>query len=1790
MRISRFILIYLFSFQLLTGVGAQCVIGFDANVPDNDEISLSINVSGLAQPNLDDFGQGLCGVRVRFMHQHVGDLLLSLRSPSGQIIQLTGPAVTTSSTDFTQWDVTFVPCGQATTPDPGFSDQWNNNQSWAVLAGYTGSYHPYSGCLEDFTGSAVGLWTLIAEDAQQLDVGTIESIELIFCNPLGLDCDECLAQGGVLPRDTVEQCVNEGAVDFDLTPTFADGPLDPAYSYFYVVSYEGVVIDVTSNFDNSSLDTGIYTVCGISVLHSDTMRIKVFPPNLNIDAFETWLLNRYFCFELGHDCAVLRVKPELPPFFGVHVMCAGDVYNWRGLMITNSGQYFVRNTSTNGCLRDHTLSVTALDPEPTITELVPFGCGSDVATLQGNDATFGTNVDFNWYTNDGTILTDPSQREVDVSGSGTYYLITTRRFGAVSYCDDTTSILLLDNFIDPQISYLAANAISCLVDSTIVRSIKMPSSAIVIWRDGSGMEDTTANKTVYWGDDYTIIAVSPQGCRDSLQVLVPYDTIPPLVVMADVSKACLNDSILLSPGIFNPDWTYLWIDPSGDTSLTHEIFSPKVGVFTLYTTASNGCVTITPVSLNHTGPEPMFQVFSDTFYCYTDTISIAVSSNLPEVNYLIEGPSNFSSSNRNELITSVGPYTITVETANGCTYDTVWSPPVIRSTMSVGILGDTLDCGTDSLQLSIDTTARALRFDWRGPGNFSSTDSTPWVRESGTYDLELRTKNGCLIEASYEVILDTLKPNLSITAGVIDCNTDSVRFRVIGDDDAYLYDWEGPNGYTTNDKKPWAPYVGWYYVTVSNVNACASFFSLYVAPDFEVPEYAIDATKITCDSLTSDVVLTTNATSIEWNGRGFSSNDRMLTLPGLDTFNLYLIGANGCDTSFTYSPPVDTVRPRIELFSDILGCLRDTVPLYYSSDSTIAEQLWRGPMINDALSDSTFTTEPGSYMLTATALNGCMTTESIVVTESFDIPDVSISGVDTLNCQIDTAFLFAQTSAGDLEFLWRLPDGSEQTDSAIFSLEAGNFILFAEAPNSCIDTNTLFVFADTMLPVVPLSSDTINCITRNATISVNLARDEVVNWTYPDNQTSLQPQLTSSLPGMYKAVVLNTRSGCVDSSTIRVLLDTARIDNQIDGDTLITCLNPAALLVSELNENQAAIQWQGPGLSVMNMDSIMATIPGEYILTSTATSQCVDVDTFEVRIDTLRPSIILYGDTLKCDQPKIQLSFTSSGTDLEYEWTGPNNFVSNDSMPFINVGGYYCLIVTNYNGCRSLDSILIVGDTLSPIVSVTTDLFSCDDTVASASAVTTDDVSQFIWLGPNGFSAMGQDVNLDRTGEFIVFAFALNGCVAQDTFLLDEFDEIDTMVLLADSISCRNPVATHIVISDSDVLYSWFEGVTLMSQMDSLVSAYGGTIRLALENTRGCQRDTTFTVEIDTAAPQPIIVADGEIKCDNRVLELEASNLNPSEPNVYSWSTSDGIILSDPFQAAISIQEDGVYVVIVDNQRNGCQGQDTLEMIENNSTIEIGSLDIQQPNCENNYTGIIEALDVTGASGNVSYFINGNGPGFSPVFSSLEAGTYVIVVQDEFGCVDLDTAEIDDVIVRYVNIERDTVIQLGADLQIESNDNFPLSLIQSKIWTSNGEVICDGCDSLYFQPTISGNYALTIVDTNGCAASDSVLIQVISVPLLFIPDAFSPNDDGINDKIGPYFGNNVSTVHEFTIYSRWGEQLHRRQNLMPGDPQLFWDGRQKGEFLAPGLFLYTIAIELIDGRQIQRRGEIHLVR
>ncbi|MCF8238904.1 MAG: gliding motility-associated C-terminal domain-containing protein [Saprospiraceae bacterium] len=176
---------------------------------------------------------------------------------------------------------------------------------------------------------------------------------------------------------------------------------------------------------------------------------------------------------------------------------------------------------------------------------------------------------------------------------------------------------------------------------------------------------------------------------------------------------------------------------------------------------------------------------------------------------------------------------------------------------------------------------------------------------------------------------------------------------------------------------------------------------------------------------------------------------------------------------------------------------------------------------------------------------------------------------------------------------------------------------------------------------------------------------------------------------------------------------------------------------------------------------------------------------------------------------------------------------------------------------------------------------------------------------------------------------------------------------------------------------------------------------------------------------------------------------------------------------------------------------------------------------------------------------------------------------------------------------------------------------QSTTFTSNGQTI-HGCDSTrqliltihsswkdvdsvttndpkYIWPvdktiyTQSGTYFSNSTTASGC---DSV--HILHLTLLrtgiYIPTAFSPNDDGINDRFTIYGGADLALIESMTIYDRWGNKLATYADLPPGNPEFGWDGKSRGIFLDPGVYVFTGSLLMSDESHRFVKGEVTVVK
>ena len=95
---------------------------------------------------------------------------------------------------------------------------------------------------------------------------------------------------------------------------------------------------------------------------------------------------------------------------------------------------------------------------------------------------------------------------------------------------------------------------------------------------------------------------------------------------------------------------------------------------------------------------------------------------------------------------------------------------------------------------------------------------------------------------------------------------------------------------------------------------------------------------------------------------------------------------------------------------------------------------------------------------------------------------------------------------------------------------------------------------------------------------------------------------------------------------------------------------------------------------------------------------------------------------------------------------------------------------------------------------------------------------------------------------------------------------------------------------------------------------------------------------------------------------------------------------------------------------------------------------------------------------------------------------------------------------------------------------------------------------------------------------------------IFIPNAFSPNGDGFNDLFFPFGDKSAELVTYFKIFDRWGELVYETKNVNLNDSTAGWDGRMGGKAMNPGVFVYIIEIQFIDGVVKLFKGDVTILK
>ena len=245
--------------------------------------------------------------------------------------------------------------------------------------------------------------------------------------------------------------------------------------------------------------------------------------------------------------------------------------------------------------------------------------------------------------------------------------------------------------------------------------------------------------------------------------------------------------------------------------------------------------------------------------------------------------------------------------------------------------------------------------------------------------------------------------------------------------------------------------------------------------------------------------------------------------------------------------------------------------------------------------------------------------------------------------------------------------------------------------------------------------------------------------------------------------------------------------------------------------------------------------------------------------------------------------------------------------------------------------------------------------------------------------------------------------------------------------------------------------------------------------------------------------------------------------------------------------------------------------------------------CAGYANGEIEVTDVQGGVLPYAYRLNGGAWQADGSFPGLPPGSYDLEVRDAGDCQLLISGQMigaGEVLVIDAGPDRTAKVGDVIDLSVQSSS--ALAQVQ---WTATDPLNCPGCIQAVLGPLSKSQTVLVSgVSVNGCPGQDDLYVDVLDRPLVFIPNSFSPDGDGINDIFSVYSSVDDVRIEKMRIFDRWGNALYEHEALSVNDPASGWDGTFRQEPVDPGVYVYVIELRFGDGRQQIYKGDLTILK
>ena len=1795
--------------------GQECSFNGPKILRHNDSLVVEIGVFGAVRNDLADPRQGVCEVRLNFLHNAIFDFEVSLISPAGQEVRLIGPNSSIGgSTLLGQWKIGFVPCSVPAQPDPTFQSRWDNQINRFSASNYKGTYYPFSGCLEDFDrGPVNGTWKLKLKTFPTLVVipNRLDNVVITFCDELGRNC--CFAEAGRLVGPTeLKACQGDNAL---LLKPLAQGQQTDSleYGYTWLLAKDQVLRQRGQQLDLRALPVGEYEVCGLSYDWLSTPALPFPDGSVRIDSLRA-ALDRITppCGDIMDTCLKVTVLPRLDTGYIKDVFCEGYAYELGGRQFREPGTYFVPLVSAAGC--------------DSIVQL-------DLGVLLSKRASLNE-----------TICDRDSYRV----GSKFY----TR---AGFYSDTLTAANGCDSIVQ---LFLSINALPQKFDTV---------------RICQGTGYTAGGRLFSKSGDYQVLLPAIDPVCDTILNLTLVVLTPRIVMSGEQELTCTRPVVTLDASASQPEGglRFRW-EGAGGIILGNQ---PKLeidipGRYVLQIIQEVGkavCATQLPVFVteNFTRPDARIEG-SDTLTCaHPERILMGLNDNpASDAHFQWVSPGLYApaqDSSPQFQVTAPGDYYLALaDRRSGCA-DTVWITIRQDTIAPLALAGDdiVLNCKAPSAFLIAGDPGQPNTrhtYLWQDlAGTTLSRERTVQVGQPGTYFVEVTDEqNGCKSTDVAVVSGDFQQPLISIRAPNFACGEDSILAQAIVQPVAasYRLEWSGPGVPASNGQfRQIVTRPGLLTLKAEGLrNGCIAEESIFIGQSPCPPCISAPAQDtLTCSRkevrIKAELCRPCSSCKFSWSadsGGGVILRDGNTLNPvvaGGGRFTVTARDSIGLETVFTVIVPADTLPPTANAGPDkTLTCSRKVIEIGLR-DSTQAKDFtysWTDSFEMLLISGTQSVVEvssPGQYIFAVQSTkNGCIGRDSISVLQDTVRPKAIAGPGVMLTCSTPRASLDGSGSAQgfSIRYFWESISGGRivagnQSVAPLVDAAGSYKLTVTDTLNGCSASDTVQVSAIFEGPVLAtIPGQTLNC--RDTLVRLEAQLPDLKPYTYcwkkleptPDSLCRQGLSIDVQQAGAWIFELTDQATGCKTAQTVRVQIDTTAPVFDAGMQDTLRCNRPSLALSarSGVQAGNYTVSWGSSGgviLSGQNTLSPEVSAPAVYIgRLQSLTNFCFSEDSVRILSDTLRPLSNAGQDTfLTCRNNTLRLAGQVAGTSssLGWNWTTSDGQILDDAeslSPLIAKKGKYVFTVTNKkNGCSRPDTVEVGEKVLPPVLSLNSPgpyFLTCQqDTLLLDGNPSGSPFGGKLSLSWQSFG--GGEFSFLQPGRIVVRKPGRFRLVARDTDTGCQ-DSLEVQVAgdfvrplvnfrPVRPITClEKTVLLEATIGGTGIRHSyrWVlpDGERVETHTASLPAQLAGpyTLTVINENT-GCSTTQQMVLQSDTNPPVIIIGDMYALDCDTREVRIDAGN-SRGRLLSFQWKVLEGGFDGMGNGPVVEVSNPGRIELGVMDGVNGCSARDTFLIEEKGNYIDSVRFSLTPPGCGQG--GSLSVSAVEGGTAPFRYRLDNRVSDATGNFVNIPPGTYRFTAFDAEGCSWSTTVEMDP--PQLISVE------LGPDREIYSGDSstlqalvFPLLDGMNYQWTGiSGEILDTGGPLQSVQPQKTTTYQVLVKAPNGCTATDQVTLYVRDDLPVFMPTAFSPNGDGQNDVFFVQAGRRVREVRSFRIFNRWGNMLFEQSGFLPNDPAWGWDGSYRGEAMPPGVYLFFAVIGMPDGKEVPVQGSFTLMR